>query len=239
MGHGRLGLILMRRIGLIGGMSWQSSRRYYELINQLVTARLGGFHSADCVMVSVDFATIEGQQQRGDWHGAGRILAAEAAVLEAAGADCVLLCTNTMHKVADQIRAAISVPFIDLLDVTADAVGAAGCRRVGLVGTRYTMEDPFYVERMARLGLEVVVPDDDDRRTVNDVIYGELVLGIVREESRAAYRQVIERLSGRGAEGVILGCTEVELLIGPFDAPVPVFPTTALHAQAAVDFAVS
>ncbi len=227
----------MRRIGLIGGMSWQSSARYYELINQLVAARLGGFHSADCVMVSVDFAAIERQQQHGDWHAAGSALGAEATGLEAAGAECVLLCTNTMHKVAEQVRAAISVPFLDLLDVTADAVRAAGLTRVGLLGTRYTMEDPFYAGHMAGLGLEVSVPGEADRRTVNDVIYDELVLGVLREESRAAYRQVIERLADRGAEGVILGCTEVELLIGPFDAPVPVFPTTELHAQAAVEFA--
>jgi aspartate racemase len=229
----------VRKIGLIGGMSWQSSARYYELINELVTERLGGFHSAACVMTSVDFAAIEEQQQRGDWRAAGTLLGAEAAAIQAAGAECILLCTNTMHKVADQVVDAISVPFIDLLDVTARAVHATGCGRVGLLGTRYTMEDPFYLERMARHDLEIVVPDADDRRAVNEVIYGELVLGIITDESRQVYRGVLERLVGRGAEGVILGCTEVELLIGSADSSVPVFPTTALHAQAAVEFALT
>ncbi len=229
----------MRRIGLIGGMSWQSSARYYELVNELVAERLGGFHSAACVMTSVDFAAIEEQQRRGDWRAAGALLGAEAAALQAAGAECILLCTNTMHKVADQIVDAISVPFIDLLDVTARAVHAIGCGRVGLLGTSYTMEDPFYLERMARHDLEVIVPEADDRRAVNEVIYRELVLGIISDESRQAYRGVLERLVGRGAEGVILGCTEVELLIGSADSSVPVFPTTALHAQAAVEFALA
>ncbi len=229
----------MRKIGLIGGMSWQSSARYYELINELVAERLGGFHSAACVMTSVDFAAIEEQQGRGDWRAAGTLLRAEAAALQAAGAECVLLCTNTMHKVADQVVEAISVPFIDLLDVTARAVHAIGCGRVGLLGTSYTMEDPFYVERMAQHGLEIIVPEADDRHVVNAVIYGELVLGVITNESRQAYRGILERLVGRGAEGVILGCTEVELLVGPADSSVPVFPTTTLHAQAAVEFALA
>ncbi len=229
----------MRQVGLIGGMSWQSSARYYQLINTFVAERLGGFHSAACTISSIDFAVVEEQQRRGDWSGAGDLLAAQAVALEAAGAECVLLCTNTMHKVADRIVGAITVPFLDLLDVTAKAVRSAGLTRVGLLGTRYTMEDAFYAERMAGLGVETITPGDDDRRTVNDVIYGELVLGVRREQSRQAYRHVIERLTDSGAEGVILGCTEVELLIGPHDTPVPVFPTTTLHVQAAVDFALS
>ena len=229
----------MRKIGLIGGMSWQSSARYYELVNELVAERLGGFHSAACVMTSLDFAAIEQQQQQGDWRTAGMLLGAEAAALQAAGAECILLCTNTMHKVADQVVDAISVPFIDLLDVTASAVHASGCKRVGLVGTRYTMEDPFYAKRMTQHDLELIIPQADDRRAVNDVIYDELVLGIINEDSRQAYQGVIERLISHGAEGVILGCTEVELLVGCADSSVPVFPTTALHAQAAVEFALA
>lgn len=218
-------------------MSWESSALYYQLINQGVRDRLGGLHSAWCVMASVDFAGIERLQVAGDWSRAAGILAAEARGLEAAGAECIVLCTNTMHKVAPDIEAAVGVPLLHLVDVTAAAVHAAGLSTVALLGTRFTMEDRFYADRMAANQIATVVPEPDERRAVNDVIYNELVLGQVRDESRQAYRKIIERLAGAGAEGVILGCTEIELLISQADSPVPVFASTTLHAQAAVDFA--
>ena len=227
----------MRTIGLLGGMSWESSALYYRLVNEAVRERLGGFHSARVVLASVDFAEVEAMQARGDWGSAGSLLAHEARMLEAAGADCVVLCTNTMHKVADEIENAVDIPMLHLADVTADAVRDAGVGRVALLGTRFTMEQPFYADRLRAHGLEVLVPTAADRRLVHDVIYDELVVGVVREESRAAYVDVVERLVGQGARGVILGCTEIELLLGPADVDVPVFATTRLHALAAVDFA--
>lgn len=227
----------MRRIGLLGGMSWESTALYYRLINEDVRERLGGFHSARLLMASVDFADVEAMQVAGDWDAAGALLAEEARALEAAGAACVVLCTNTMHKVAGAIEAAVGIPLIHLADVTADAVKAAGLDRVALLGTRFTMEQPFYADRLRSHGVEVLVPDGDDLTLVHDVIYDELVLGVVRDESRAAYVDVVRRLVERGAGGVVLGCTEIELLIGPDDLEVPVFATTALHARAAVDFA--
>jgi aspartate racemase len=229
----------MRKIGLLGGMSWESTALYYRLLNEDVRERLGGFHSARLVMASVDFAGIEALQVAGDWDAAGAALALEARSLEAAGAECLVLCTNTMHKVADTIEAAVEIPLLHLADVTADAVRAAGVERVALLGTRFTMEQPFYADRLRSHGLDVLVPEGYDRTLVHDVIYEELVLGVVREESRAAYVDVVRRLVEQGAAGVILGCTEIELLIGPDDVEVPVFATTALHARAAVDFALS
>jgi aspartate racemase len=229
----------MRTIGLLGGMSWESSALYYQLINRAVRERLGGLHSAAVLMSSVDFAVVEEMQVRGAWDEAGELLAREATGLERAGADCLVLCTNTMHKVAGAITAAVSVPMLDVIDVTAAAVRAAGVGTVALLGTRFTMEEPFYRDRLAGHGLTVLVPPADDRRVVDDIIYGELVRGVIREESRAAYDGVIGRLADRGAEGVILGCTEIELLVDPETCPVPAFATTTLHAQAAVDFALS
>ncbi len=228
-----------RRIGLLGGMSWESTALYYRLVNEEVRERLGGFHSARLVMASVDFAEVEAMQVAGDWAAAGDLLAREAKLLEAAGAECVVLCTNTMHRVADAIEAAVDIPLLHLADVTAEAVRAAGLGRVALLGTRFTMEQPFYVDRLRSHGIDVLVPAGDDRTLVHDVIYDELVLGVVRDESRAAYVDVVRRLLEQGAGGVVLGCTEIELLIGPDDVDVPVFATTALHARAAVDFALS
>lgn len=228
---------VMRRIGLLGGMSWESTALYYRLVNEEVRSRLGGFHSARLVLASVDFAEIEAMQAAGDWAAAGALLADEAVALEAAGAECLLLCTNTMHTVADEIEAAVDIPLLHLADVTADAVRGAGLDRVALLGTRFTIEQPFYADRLRSHGVDVLVPDGDDRTLVHDVIYDELVLGVVREESRAAYVDVVRRLVAQGVGGVVLGCTEIELLIGPEDVPVPVFATTRLHAQAAVDFA--
>ncbi|MER5298164.1 aspartate/glutamate racemase family protein [Streptomyces lasiicapitis] len=227
----------MKTIGLIGGMSWESSAEYYRLLNELVRERLGGLHSARCVLHSVDFAEIERLQVAGEWERAGDVLAAAAKGLEAAGADLVLICTNTMHKVAGQVESVLSVPLLHLGDATAEAVRAAGVRRVGLLGTAFTMEQDFYRDRLASHGLEVLVPDEAGRDVVHRVIYEELCLGVVRDESRVAYQEVIAALVRDGAEGVILGCTEIELLIGQEHSPVPVFPTTRLHAEAAVDAA--
>ncbi|MCX4823589.1 aspartate/glutamate racemase family protein [Streptomyces sp. NBC_01142] len=227
----------MRTIGLIGGMSWESSAEYYRLLNELVRERLGGLHSAKCILHSVDFAEIEELQVAGEWERAGEILAEAARGLQTAGADLLLICTNTMHKVAGQVEAAVSVPLLHLADATADAVRARGLTSVGLLGTAFTMEQAFYRDRLAGHGLEVLTPDDEGRALVHRVIYEELCLGVVREESRAAYQDVIGRLVAAGAEGVVLGCTEIELLIGEKDSPVPVFPTTRLHAEAAVNAA--
>jgi aspartate racemase len=227
----------MRTIGLLGGMSWESSIEYERLINREVRRRLGGTASADLIIRSYDFAEIEARQADGRWDELADLLAADARRLEAAGADLVLLCTNTMHRVADRIEAALDVPFLHLGDATAAAVRAAGVDVVGLLGTRYTMEHDFYRGRLESHGLEVLVPDEPDRAVVHEIIYGELVQGVVSEASRAAYREVIERLVDRGAGGVIAGCTEIELLIGPDDLDAAWFPTARLHALAAVDAA--
>ncbi|MFB9903534.1 aspartate/glutamate racemase family protein [Allokutzneria oryzae] len=223
----------MKVIGLLGGMSWESSIEYYRVVNERVRERLGGLHSAHCVMYSVDFAAIERMQAEGRWAEAAAVLREAAQALMRAGADFVVLCTNTMHKVADDL----GVPLLHLADTTAAAVQATGLARIGLLGTAFTMEQDFYVDRLRGHGLDVLVPGPEDRAVVHRVIYEELVVGIVREESRAAYREIIGRLVERGAEGVILGCTEIELLIGADDSPVPVFPTTRLHAELAVDVA--
>jgi aspartate racemase len=230
----------MKRIGLLGGMSWESSAEYYRFVNQAVRDRLGGLHSADCLLRSVDFAAVEELQRTGRWTQAGKLLAAEAQTLVAGGAELLVLCTNTMHRVADQIAAAVAIPLVHIADTTADAVHAAGLSTVGLLATAYTMEQDFYVGRLERThGLAVVVPGTEDRRLVHEVIYQELCVGIVKEGSRRAYRRVIGDLVERGAEGILLGCTEIDLLIGPQDAPVPVFDTTRLHAERAVDLALA
>ena len=228
----------MKRIGLLGGMSWESSIEYYRFLNEEVRDRLGGLHSADCIMRSVDFAPVAELQRTGRWEQAGELLAREAADLARAGAEILMLATNTMHKVADQIEAAASIPFVHIADATAREMAAAGIGRVGLLGTAYTMEQDFYTGRLReRHGLEVLVPDAPDRRIVHDVIYDELCLGVVRDESRDQYRRIMRGLADRGAEGILLGCTEIELLVGPQDARVPVFDTTRIHARRAVDLA--
>jgi len=218
-------------------MSWESTAEYYRLANRLVAERLGGYHSADLVVRSVDFAVVEDQQSRGAWEESGALLAAAAKELEAAGAECVALCTNTMHLVADQIASAVDVPFVHLIDVVAAAVRRAGVDEVALLGTGFTMGQPFYREHLESRGLSVVLPSPDERELVHRVIYDELVHGIVREESREACRRVIDGTVGRGAAGVILGCTELELLLRAEDCSVPVFPTTRLHVEALVDWA--
>ena len=227
----------MKTIGLIGGMSWESSAEYYRLANELVRERLGGLHSADCILLSVDFAEIESMQAAGEWTSAGERLAEAARSLERAGADFVVLCTNTMHKVAPVIEEAVGIPLLHLADTTAQAVLAAGVTTVGLLGTAFTMEQDFYRDRLASHGLTVLTPPSDDRAIVHRVIYDELCLGIVREESRGAYRRIMADLVASGAQGIVLGCTEIELLVGPEDATVPTFPTTRLHVEAAVEFA--
>lgn len=223
-----------RVIGLLGGMSWESSAEYYRLANELVRERLGGLHSARLVLASVDFADVERLQAAGRWEDAGRLLAEAARGVEAAGAEMLLLCTNTMHIVADQVQAAVSVPLLHLADATAAAVRRDGLTTVGLLGTAFTMEKAFYRDRLAAHGLDVLVPDAEDRALVHRVIYSELCLGVVEPASRQAYREVIERLVAAGAQGVVLGCTEIELLIGDEDSAVPLYPTTRLHVEAAV-----
>jgi aspartate racemase len=228
----------VKRIGLLGGMSWESSAEYYRLVNEATRQRLGGLHSADCLLRSVDFADVEQLQRAGSWEEAGALLAGEARALVRAGAELLMLCTNTMHKVADAIAGAVDVPFVHIADTTADAVRAAGIGRVGLLATAYTMEQDFYIGRLRdQHGLDVLVPDAADRRIVHHVIYDELCVGVVAPESREEYRRIMRELAGRGAEGILLGCTEIDLLVTQDDSPVPVFDTTRLHAQRAVDLA--
>lgn len=230
----------MRRIGLLGGMSWESTAVYYRLINEAVRARLGGLHSADCVVRSLDFAGVEELQRTGRWQEAGNLLSLEAQLLAAAGADLIVLCTNTMHKVADQITAAIDVEFVHIADTTAAAVQAAGASTVGLLATAYTMEQDFYVGRLREQhGLEVLVPDAEDRALVHRVIYDELCIGVVSDTSRLEYRRIMGDLADRGAEAILLGCTEIDLLVGPGDATVALFDTTRLHAERAVELALA
>ena len=228
----------MKTLGLIGGMSWESTIPYYRIINETIRERLGGLHSARLLLYSVDFHDIEQLQQAGVWDEAGRILADAARSLEATGAEGLALCTNTMHKVAAAIEAAVTIPLLHIADPTAAAVKAAGLQTVGLLGTRFTMEQDFYRGRlMERHGLIVLIPDPADREIVHRVIYEELCQGDLQAESRTQYRQIMQRLVEKGAEGMILGCTEIALLVGPEDAPIPVFDTTRLHARYAATWA--
>lgn len=230
----------MKTIGLIGGMSWESTIPYYRHLNEAVKARLGGLHSAKLVLLSVDFHEIERLQQSGDWDQAGRLLADAAQALERAGAELLVLCTNTMHKVAPAIEQAVDIPLLHIADPTAAAIKAAGLNRVGLLGTRFTMEQAFYRERLEqRHGIRVLIPDEAQREEVHRIIYEELCLGQVREESRQIYRRIIASLVAQGAQAVILGCTEIGLLVGAADASVPLFDTTALHARQAAEWALA
>jgi aspartate racemase len=229
----------MLTIGMLGGMSWESSAEYYRLVNKFVRERLGGLHSARCVLVSVDFAEIEQLQATGAWDQAAAVLAQAARQVQAGGADLLLLCTNTMHKVADQVQAAVDIPLLHLADTTADAVRAAGLETVGLLGTAFTMEQAFYRDRLAAHGLTILTPDAEDRATVHSTIYQELCQGIVLDASRDRYRQVMTSLAEAGAQGIILGCTEIELLVTEADSELPLFPTTRLHVQAAVEHALT
>lgn len=230
----------MRTIGLLGGMSWESTESYYRALNEGVKQALGGFHSAKIAMVSVDFAEIETLQRDGRWDAAGEALAAAARQIEHAGADFLLIATNTMHKVAPQVEAAIDIPLLHIADATAESLVADGITRVGLLGTRFTMEQDFYKQRLSeRYGIDVIVPDDTQRERVHRVIFEELCLGRIESASREAFLAVIDALHARGAQAVILGCTEIAMLIKATDTQVPLYDTTALHAQAAVKRALS
>jgi aspartate racemase len=228
----------MKTLGLIGGMSWESTIPYYRHINEAVKEKLGGLHSAKIVLYSVDFAEIEACQRDGDWEAAGRLLAAAGKAVEAGGAEILILCTNTMHKVAPAIEAAIGIPMVHIADATAEAVLGAGFTSIGLLGTSFTMEQDFYKARLAdRFGLQVLVPGKEDRDLVHRVIYQELCLGTVNPASRLEFRRIIAELVAGGAQGVILGCTEIGLLVGSGDASVPLFDTAELHARKAASLA--
>jgi aspartate racemase len=226
----------MRLLGVLGGMSWTSTAEYYRLLNRGVAARLGGLHSARLLLHSVDFGPLARMQHDGDWAGTAEVLVEAARGLERAGAEGLLIATNTMHKVADQVTGAVGIPLLHIADATAARVRADGRRTVGLLATAFTMEEDFYVGRLREHGLEVVLPDEAERADVHRIIYDELVREVVRTESRECYRQVMAGLADRGAEGVVLGCTEVGLLVGPSDASVPLYDTTRIHAEHAVDW---
>jgi aspartate racemase len=232
-------LSTQQTIGLIGGMSWESTVPYYRLINERMRERLGGLHSAKILLYSLDFHEIEHLQRTDDWHRAGELLAGVAQRLEGAGADFLVLCTNTMHRVAHAIESATAIPLLHIADPTAAAIKADGLSRVGLLGTRFTMEQDFYRARLASHGIEVLIPDEAARALIHRVIYDELCQGQLRDASRVAYRAVIADLVRAGAQAIILGCTEISLLIGSADAAVPLFDTTALHATAAADRALA
>lgn len=228
----------MKTIGLIGGMSWESTIPYYRQINQRIKQQLGGLHSAKIILYSVDFAEIEALQRSGDWDKAGELLAHAAVKLQAAGADCLVLCTNTMHKVAAAIETAVAIPLLHIADATAEAIQSAGIKKVALLGTRFTMEQDFYKQRLIDgYGLEVLVPDEEGRTLVHQVIYQELCLGLVNDSSRLQYQQIMADLVTQGAEAIILGCTEIGLLVSAKDSSVPLFDTTEVHAQKAAEWA--
>ncbi len=225
----------MKTIGLIGGMSWESTALYYRQINRAVQQQLGGLHSAKLILLSVDFHEIEVLQRAGDWTAAGDLLADAARSLQAAGADFLVLCTNTMHTVAPAIQAAVHIPLLHIADPTAQAIAQAGFTRIGLLGTRFTMEQSFYVDRLKQQGLQVLLPAQEDLDTVHRIIFEELCLGQVRDDARQHYRRIMATLVAQGAQAIILGCTEITLLVGAGDATVPLFDTTALHASAAAE----
>ncbi|MEA4870369.1 MAG: aspartate/glutamate racemase family protein [Christensenella sp.] len=229
----------MKTIGLIGGMSWESTVTYYELLNEAAKNRLGGLHSAKILLYSVDFYEMEALMARGEWESAAQLLGGVAKRLEQAGADCVLICTNTLHKVAPQVQSQISIPLLHIAEAAADALLAQGIRRVGLLGTKYTMTQTFYREKLEERGIEVIIPEDDGIDLVNRVIFYELCLGVVKDDSRAAYLRVIANLHRRGAEGILLGCTELGLIVSQEDVSLPLFDTTKIHAGSAADFAFS
>jgi aspartate racemase len=228
----------MKTIGMIGGMSWESSLEYYRIVNEGIHDRLGGVHSAKCLMLSVDFAEIEEMQRKGEWDRATQAMVDAAQALEHGGADFIVICTNTMHKMADAVSAGVRIPLLHITDATAERIRTQGLTRVGLLGTRFTMEEDFYKRRLTdNFGLEVVIPEAADREIVHRVIYDELVLGVIKEESRREYLRIIASLAARGAQGIILGCTEIGLLVKQADCAVPLFDTTLLHAEAAVVYA--
>lgn len=232
--------VKMKTAGLIGGMSWESTLEYYRIMNEAVKEKLGGLHSAKCIIYSFDFEEIEKLQHEGRWKELAEIMADAARRLEKAGADFVVICTNTMHKVAEEVQKSISIPLLHIADVTAEKIKEKGLKKVGLLGTRFTMEEGFYRERLKeKHGIDVIIPKENERELVHRVIYDELCLGIVKRESKERFKEIIEGLVSRGAEGIILGCTEIPLLIKQEDADVPIFDTTTIHAKAAVELMLS
>jgi aspartate racemase len=227
----------VKTVGLIGGMSWESSIEYYRMINELVREQLGGLHSCKSVMYSVDFAEIEVMQHQGRWNDLSAALVAAARRVEQGGADFILICTNTMHKVAEDVEKHISIPLLHIADATAGEIGRQGVNKVGLLGTRFTMEQDFYKQRLNRHGIEVIVPTENDMDAIHSVIYNELVVGKMNDSSRERVKSVMKTLEMRGAQGIVLGCTELPLLIRPADSPVPLFNTMLIHAKMAVDYA--
>ena len=233
-------ILFMKTIGLIGGMSWESSAEYYRLINEEVRNRLGSTHSAKSLMWSMDFAEIETLQHEGNWQALSEKMCQAAVSLERGGADFIVICTNTMHKLAKQVQACLNIPLLHIADATAKEITSKNIKKVGLLGTEFTMKQDFYKGRLAdKFGLEVFIPNDEDCQIVHRIIYQELVAGVIRDESRQQYRQIIQKLVDAGAEAIILGCTEIMLLISPADSAVPVFDTTEIHAQAAVNMALA
>lgn len=228
----------MKTIGLLGGMTWESTLEYYRIINERVNQRLGGVHSAKCLMLSVDFAEIEELQTSGRWEEATRAMVEAAQTLEGGGADFIVICTNTMHKMADAVSASVRIPLLHIADAAAQSIHQQGLTKIGLLGTRFTMEEDFYKRRLTeKFGLEVIVPEKDDRTIINRVIYEELGIGRFLPESKAEYLRIINEMANRGAQGIILGCTEIGLLVKQADCTVPLFDTTIIHAEAAVDYA--
>lgn len=230
----------MKTIGLVGGMSWESSLEYYRIINETVKKKLGGFHSAKSIMYSVDFEEVEKLQHEGKWDEAAELLIDAALRVERGGADFIILCTNTMHKMAEEVQKSIRIPLLHITDAVAEKINEQGLNRVGLLGTRFTMEEDFYRQRLReKHGIEVIIPDERERQIVHDVIYNELCLGIIRDISKNKFREIIEDLAANGAEGIILGCTEIPLLVKQEDYDIPLFDTTTIHAEFAVEYAIS
>jgi len=230
----------MKKIGLIGGMSWESSLEYYKIINETVKQKLGGLHSAECIMYSVDFDEIEKLQHQGKWEELTNIMIKSAQTLEKAGANLIIICTNTMHKMAEEIENNIKIPLLHIVDATAEKIKEKGFKKVGLLGTIYTMEEDFYKNRLIeKHGFEVIIPKSDERKIVNDILFNELCLGEIKETSKEKYKKIIKNLSEKGAEGIILGCTEIPMLINQKDVEIPVFDTTKIHAEFAVEHAIN
>ena len=228
----------MKTIGLIGGMSWESTAEYYRIINETVKEKLGGFHSARIVLYSVDFSEVEAMQELDQWDDAARLLIGAARKIEKAGADFGLICANTMHKVFDKVRKSVGIPLLHIADVTAQEIQRHGLKKIGLLGTRYTMEQDFYKHRLQiKYDLKVIIPNQAERATIHGILYNELCLGKIRKASRDQFKKIIGRLVARGAEGVILGCTEIPLIVDKHDYRIPIFDTTELHAKAAVEYA--
>jgi aspartate racemase len=230
----------MKTIGLIGGMSWESSAEYYRIINETMKEKLGGLHSAKCIMYSVDFEEIEKLQHAGKWKEATEVMIDAAKRVEKGGADFIVICTNTMHKMADEVQSNINIPLLHIADATAEKIRSKGLKKVGLLGTKFTMEEDFYKGRLSNtFGLDVIIPEEDERKIVHDIIYKELCLGKIKKSSKKRFKKIIENLVSRGAEGIILGCTEIPLLIKQEDCSVPLFDTTEIHARSAVELSLA